>query len=68
MMMQKNFSLSCSSARRHDDGDDQTKQTNGFSEDEDQDHSYEELGLDCVHADSHVSYDSNGETWGLNNN
>lgn len=53
------------SAGWHDDGDDQTEEADSFSEDEDQDHSYEELRLDGVHADSNVSYNTDGETWGL---
>ena len=55
----------CSRAGWHDDGDDQTEETDSFSEDQDQDHSYEELGLDSVHADTHISDDSDGETRGL---
>ena len=60
--------LFCSRAWRHDDGDDQPEEADSFSEDKNQDHSHEELGLDSVHADSHVSNNTDGETWGLKNN
>ena len=52
----------CSRAGGHDDGDDQTEETDSFSEDQNQDHSNEELGLDSVHAYSHISNYTDRET------
>lgn len=68
MMMQKDYFFPCSRAGWHDDGDNQTEETDGFSENENQDHAHKELGLDSIHADSNISYDTDCETWGLKNN
>ena len=54
-----------SSAAGHDNGDNETEEANSFSEDENKDHSYEELGLNCVHSNTNISDHTNGETRSL---
>ena len=49
----------------HDNGDDESEQTDGLSEDKNEDHSHEEFGLDCVHAHAHVTNYTNSEAWTL---
>ena len=57
--------LSLKSSAGHDDGNDETEEADSFSEDEDQDHSYKEFGLDCVHSNANITDDTNGKTGGL---
>ena len=51
----------CASSGGEDDGDDEAKQTDSLGEDENQDHANEQLRLDSIHADAHVSHDSDSE-------
>ena len=50
------------SSAGHNDGDDEAEEADSFSEDEDQDHSYEQLGLDCVHSNTNITDYTDGET------
>ncbi len=56
------------SSSRQNDGDDKAKEADSLSEDEDEDHADEELGLNGVHADADVSHDTDGKTGSLKPN
>ena len=53
------------SSRWQNDGNDEAEETDSFGENQDEDHSYEQLRLDSIHANANVSYDSDGESSSL---
>ena len=48
-----------------DDSDNHSVKSESFSEDENKDHSHEDLLLLCIGSNSSVSYNSDGETCSL---